>query len=93
MHRLSSRSNLHQEYAVGKASESIHLTVAIRKPLAGRPFTHHSRTQTYHECETVEEHVDTIAQESQRSSHYPIESLDEHEREVKTMGAVSSRRS
>jgi len=65
MRRLSSRCDLHQEYAVGKACESIHLTVAIRKPLAGRPLTHHSRTQTYHECKTIEEHVDTIAQESQ----------------------------
>ena len=69
IHRLSSRGNLHQEYAIGKASERIHLTVAIRKPLAGRPFAHNSRAQTYHQCETVEEHVDTIAQESQRSSH------------------------
>ena len=68
-HSLSSEGNLHQEYAVGKASEGIHFTVAVGKPLAGRPFTHNSRTQTYHKCETVEEHVDTIAEEPQRSSH------------------------
>ena len=68
-HLLSSRDHLHQEYAVGKASEGIHFTVAVGEPLAGRPFTHNSRTQTYHKCETVEEHVDTIAEEPQRSSH------------------------
>ena len=58
------KSGPHQKYAIGKASEGVHLAVAIWKSLTGRPFAHHGRAQAYHEGKTVKEHVDTVAQKT-----------------------------
>ena len=83
----------HQKNAIGEAGKGIHFAVSIREPGAGRPFAHDRSAEAHHKCQAVEKHVNAIAQQTQGSSHYSIECLNDHENEVKTLLAVSSERS
>ena len=60
----SHSQDVHEEYAIGKAGEGIHLPEAVWKLGGRRPLAHNSGTETNDKSQTVEEHVYAIAKQA-----------------------------
>ena len=83
MRRHLAGQHLHEENAIGKPGKGVHFAKAIGESYARWPFAHNGSTQADDKGQTIKEHMYAIAQQAQGTSHKGIESLDEHEAEIK----------
>lgn len=86
------RPCLHQENTVCEATQRLDFAKAVREASAGWPLACNRRKKTDSKSNTVEEHVDAVAEQAERVGDIAVESLDCHEAEVETVssGVVSN---
>ncbi len=75
--------DLHQEYPIREASKSVYLAVAIGKARTGGPLAHHCCAKANNQRQAIEEHMNTVAKQSERACRNAIEQLYKHECKVK----------
>lgn len=71
-----------QENAICKAGQGVDLAVTIRKVCRRRPFAHDSCSKTHGKTQAIEEHMDTVSKQTERSSRKAVEKLDHHKAKI-----------
>jgi hypothetical protein len=75
----------HEEDAVGEPRKRVHFAIPVRKSGAGRPLAHDGGTKPDDKSETVEKHVDAVAEKAKRSGEKAVAKLYEHECKIETI--------
>lgn len=57
----------HEEDTIGKPRQGVNLAIAIWKPRIGGPFAHHGSAKSNNESKAIEEHVNTITEQTERA--------------------------
>ena len=81
---------VHQEYAIAKPGQRVQCAPTIRLIRAGGPFAGHRGAESDDQCETVEEHVYSIAEKTKGAADPTIECLDDHEGEVQATNILAT---
>lgn len=62
----------HQEYAVSKTRKSVELAPSVRHLGTRRPFRGNGSAKTDNETQAIEEHVYSVAKESERATEIAV---------------------
>jgi len=79
-HNLHADQN--QKHTVGETAQRLDLAEPVRESLARGPFASNSRNQTDCQGNTVEKHVDAVAQKTEGVGNITVKCLYRHVREV-----------
>lgn len=71
--------NLQKEHAVCETRKGIDFAITVREPGIWAPFAHDCSGETHSETSTIEEHVDTICEQSQGAADKAVKELNHHE--------------
>ena len=64
--------NSHEENPIGESGQGVNFAITIWELSVGRPLAHNCRTEPDNEGQTIEKHVDTVTQQSERASQKTV---------------------